>query len=52
MNDYVITVSRVGFATIEANSEEDAWQNAETLGYDDFDWGGVEITNCENLEDI
>lgn len=53
MNDYVITVSRFGFATIEAKSKEDAYQKAEAMGSDDFDWSwDFEVTDCENLEDI
>lgn len=38
MAEYTVMVSTYGFATVEANSEEEAREIANGYGFDDFDW--------------
>ena len=51
MKIYDITVSRVGFTTIKANSKEEAMEIAQEMGTDDFDWAiDVEVTDCQEID--
>jgi len=51
MNTYDITVCRFGFATIEADTEDQAWEIARAMGHDDFDWSwDFEVTDCQEGE--
>lgn len=48
MSTYYITVCNFGFATIEADTEDQAWEIARAMGHDDFDWSwDFEVKNCE-----
>ena len=47
MKTFDITVSRVGFITIKAETKEEALEIAESIGTDDFEWADVEITDCQ-----
>ena len=47
MKVFEITVSRDGFATIKAETKEEALEIAESMGTDDFEWADVEITDCQ-----
>lgn len=38
MQEYVVMVSTYGFATVEANSEEEACEIANGYRLDKFDW--------------
>lgn len=46
-----ITVAMVGFATIEAETKEEAMAIAEEIGTDCFDWANYEITDCSESEE-
>jgi len=35
---YCVTFTHYGFATVEADSEEGAFEKAEALGKEDIDW--------------
>ena len=51
MKKFNVTVSRVGFATIEAETQEDAFRIADNLGSDDFEWElGFNVTDCQEEE--
>ena len=48
---YDITVTHFGFATIEAESEEEATMIANAMGRDDFDWSwDFEVTDCQEAD--
>lgn len=51
MSTYDITVCRFGFTTIEADTEDQAWEIARAMGHDDFDWSwDFEVTDCQEGE--
>lgn len=51
MSTYDITVCQFGFATIEADTEDQAWEIARAMGHDDFDWSwDFEVTDCQEGE--
>lgn len=35
---YDVTFSHVGYASIEANSPEEAWEKGQALGHNDIEW--------------
>lgn len=35
---YDVTFSHVGYASIEANSPEEAWEKVQALGHNDIEW--------------
>lgn len=50
---YLVTVCRYGFATVEAEDEEDAMMIADGMKAGDFNWSDdTEITNCEEYTDM
>lgn len=52
MKKFNITVSRFGFTTIEAKTEEEALNIANKLSTDDFDWEmGFGVTDCIDEEE-
>lgn len=52
MKKFNITISRFGFATIEAETEEQALNIANEMGTDDFDWEmGFGVTDCTEEEE-
>ena len=50
MSKFSITVSRLGYTVVEAESEEVAAQMAEAMGYEDFDWSD-EFKTCDIEEE-
>lgn len=52
MKKFNITISRVGFVTIEAESEKQALNIVDNMGTDDFEWEmGFGVTDCTEEED-
>lgn len=47
MKIYDITVTRFGFATIKAESEEKAIEIAKEMSEDDFDWSDDIDVDCQ-----
>lgn len=51
MKLYDVTVTKFGFATIKAKSEEEAFEIAKEMATDDFDWSDdIDITNCQESD--
>ena len=51
MKIYEITVTKFGFTTIKAESEEEAMNIAKEMATDDFDWSDdIEVTDCHKSE--
>ena len=47
MKTYEIAVTKFGFTTIEAESEEEAMNIAKEMATDDFDWSNdIEVAVC------
>ena len=49
MKIFDITVSRIGFATIQAETKEEALEIAESMATEDFEWAGIEITDYQEV---
>lgn len=48
MTKFNISVERIGFATIEAETKEDALSIVENMGTHEFDWEmGFGVISCE-----
>ena len=51
MKKFDVTFTRYGFATIEAATEEEAWQLAEGYGNEDLTWSDeFETTDVQEEE--
>lgn len=51
MKEFDVTFVRYGFATIEAETEEEAWQIAEGYGKEDITWSDeFETTDVQEEE--
>lgn len=52
MKKYVVTFAHVGYATVEANSQEEAYQKAESFGKEDVEWADTfEATDAQEEEE-
>ena len=51
MKKFDVTFARDGFATIEAETEEEAWSKAEADGKDDITWSDEFETSDVQEED-
>ena len=48
MKKFNVVVDLLGFATITAETKEDAVKTAKEMGTEDFDWGvDFEVVSCE-----
>ena len=52
MKKFDVTFTRYGFATIEAETEEEAWSKAEAYGKGDISWSHeFETTDVQEKEE-
>ena len=52
MKKFDVTFTHYGFATIEAETEEEAWNKAETYGKGDINWlHEFETTDVQEKEE-
>lgn len=49
MKTFDITAIRIGFATIKAETKEEALEIAESMGTDEFEWAEADITDCQEV---